>query len=75
MKIVTTTMVSLDGVLQGLGGKDEDRRGGFSRGGWSMPLFDGETAAAMNEAYIGAEAFLFGRWTYEVFAGSWGRDQ
>jgi len=72
MKLAMTTMVSVDGVMQGLGGPDEDRRGGFSRGGWSTPLFDKETATAMNEIYARAEAFLFGRWTYDVFAGSWG---
>jgi dihydrofolate reductase len=64
--------MSLDGVMQGLGGVNEDRRGGFTRGGWAAPLFDAETAAALGAIYAGADAFLFGRWTYEVFAGSWG---
>ncbi|WP_048645390.1 dihydrofolate reductase family protein [Nitratireductor soli] len=72
MKLTTTTMVSVDGVMQGLGGADEDRRGGFTRGGWAMPLFNEETAAALGQIYGRADAFLFGRWTYEVFAGSWG---
>jgi dihydrofolate reductase len=72
MKLTTTTWVSLDGVMQGLGAADEDRRGGFERGGWAMPHSDPEVEAALNEVYSSADAFLFGRWTYEVFAGSWG---
>jgi hypothetical protein len=38
MKPTTTTMVSVDGVMQGLGGPDEERSGGFERGGWQAPL-------------------------------------
>jgi hypothetical protein len=37
MKLTTVTHVSVDGVMQGLGGADEDRRGGFERGGWAPP--------------------------------------
>jgi dihydrofolate reductase len=72
MKLTTTTMISVDGVMQGLGAPDEDRRGGFERGGWAAPLFDEEAAAVLGQIYGRADAFLFGRWTYEVFAGSWG---
>jgi dihydrofolate reductase len=72
MKLTTTTMVTVDGVMQGLGAPDEDRRGGFERGGWVAPLFDDEAATFLNQAYQRAEAFLFGRRTYEIFAGSWG---
>jgi dihydrofolate reductase len=72
MKLTTTTHVSLDGVMQGLGGSDEDRRGGFERGGWALPLFDNEAEAFLNQVYERADAFLFGRRTYEIFAGSWG---
>jgi dihydrofolate reductase len=72
MKLTTTTMVTVDGVMQGLGGPDEDRRGGFERGGWAPPLFDNEAAMFLNQVYQRADAFLFGRRTYEIFAGSWG---
>jgi dihydrofolate reductase len=74
MKLTTVTNVSVDGVMQGLGGPDEDRRGGFERGGWALPLFenDDEAATLLNEVYQRADAFLFGRQTYEIFAGSWG---
>src|SRR5215218_8689825 len=72
MKLTTNTNVSVDGVMQGLGGPEEDRSGGFERGGWAMPHFDSETAALTGQVYQRADAFLFGRWTYEVFAGSWG---
>jgi dihydrofolate reductase len=72
MKLTTVTIVSVDGVIQGLGGPDEDRRGGFERGGWALPLFGDEAAAALGQVYQRADAFLFGRWTYDVFAGHWG---
>ena len=72
MKLTINTNVSVDGVMQGLGGPEEDRRGGFERGGWAMPYFDEETAALTGQVYQRADAFLFGRRTYEVFAGSWG---
>jgi dihydrofolate reductase len=72
MKLTTITHVSLDGVMQGLGGQNEDRRGGFERGGWAIPLFDNEAEAFLNQVFQRADAFLFGRRTYEIFAGSWG---
>src|SRR5437016_3934183 len=72
MKLKTVTNGSGDGVMQGLGGADEDRRGGFERGGWALPLFDSEAAAFVAEIYRRADAFLFGRRTYEIFAGYWG---
>ena len=72
MKLTTTTNVSVDGVMQGLGGADEDRRGGFERGGWALPLFDDEAEAYVGQIFQRADAFLFGRRTYEIFAGYWG---
>jgi dihydrofolate reductase len=72
MKLTTTTQVSVDGVMQGNGGRHPDLDGGFERGGWARPLFDNEAMTFVNEAYQRADAFLFGRRTYEVFAGYWG---
>jgi len=72
MKLTTVTHVSVDGVMQGLGGPGEDRRGGFERGGWAPPLFVDEATAFLYRVFERAEAFLFGRRTYEIFAGSWG---
>src|SRR5213594_4812869 len=70
MKLTTTTQVSVDGVMQGPGGPEEDERGVFERGGWAH--FDNEAGTVMDEIYQRADAFLFGRRTYEIFAGSWG---
>jgi len=73
MALITTTNITLDGVVQGLGGPDEDRRGGFDRGGWAPPLADSDVGEYLDHVYSGAAAFLFGRITYEIFAGSWGQ--
>ncbi|MFP5299447.1 MAG: dihydrofolate reductase family protein [Actinomycetota bacterium] len=72
MKLTTITHVSVDGVMQGLGGSDEDRRGGFERGGWALPLFSGEGATFVGQLFQRADAFLLGRRTFEIFAPYWG---
>jgi len=72
MKLTTTTLVTVDGVMQGLGGPDEDRSGGFERGGWVTPYADAEGMTVIGEIYHRADAFLFGRRTFEIFAASWG---
>ncbi len=75
MRLTTTTQVSVDGVMQAPGGPDEDRGGGFERGGWARrpkPLSDNEVMSFIGEVYQRADAFLFGRRTYELFAGYWG---
>jgi dihydrofolate reductase len=56
--------------MQGPGGPDEDERDVFERGGWAH--FDNEASTVMDAIYQRADTFLFGRRTYEVFAGSWG---
>jgi dihydrofolate reductase len=72
MKLTTTTQVSVDGVMQGPGGRHENERGGFERGGWALGVFDNEALTFVHEIYQRADAFLFGRWTYELFASYWG---
>ena len=73
MKLTTMTQVTVDGVMQGNGAAtDEDRRQGFERGGWAMGVFDDETMTLINQTYERADAFLFGRRTYELFASYWG---
>jgi dihydrofolate reductase len=73
MKLTTMTQVTVDGVMQGNGGaSDEDRRNGFERGGWAMGMGDNETMTFISQTYQRAGAFLFGRRTYELFAGYWG---
>jgi dihydrofolate reductase len=73
MKLTTMAQVTVDGVMQGNGGAtDEDRKGGFERGGWAMGVFDDETFTFISETYQRAAAFLFGRRTYDLFAGYWG---
>jgi dihydrofolate reductase len=76
VKLTTMTQVTVDGVMQGNGGaSDEDRRSGFERGGWARGAGDNATMALINETYQRADAFLFGRRTYELFAGYWGAEE
>jgi len=73
MKLTIMTQVTVDGVVQGNGGaSEEDRRNGFERGGWAKGAGDNATRTLITRTYQRAGAFLFGRRTYELFAGSWG---
>jgi dihydrofolate reductase len=73
MKLTTMTQITIDGVVQGNGhASDEDRRNGFERGGWARGAGDDETRALITATYQRADAFLFGRRTYELFLSSWG---
>jgi dihydrofolate reductase len=72
VKLTTMTQVTLDGVMQGNGAASDDRRNGFERGGWARGAGDDETRTFITQTFQGAEAFLFGRRTYELFSGSWG---
>jgi dihydrofolate reductase len=69
--LVVSMFTSLDGVLQGPGGPEEDREGGFEYGGWQVPYLDEESGKVIGDHIAGLEALLLGRKTYEVFAAYW----
>jgi dihydrofolate reductase len=72
MRIILSDFVSLDGVSQAPGGREEDTEGGFRHGGWSMPYFDPEAmGAAIGALMDETEALLFGRRTWDVMAAAW----
>jgi dihydrofolate reductase len=72
MKLTTMTQVSVDGVMQGNGPSEEDRRSGFERAGWALGKGDDETRTFISQTYQRADAFLFGRRTYGIFASGRG---
>jgi dihydrofolate reductase len=72
MKLTTTTQISVDGVMQGNGPSEEDRKTGFERDGWAMTHFDVASMTFVEQVYQRADAFLFGRRTYDIFAPYWG---
>ena len=72
MRIVISDFMSLDGVVQAPGGREEDTDGGFEHGGWSMPFFDPDTMGpAIDEVMESTEALLFGRRTWQTMAAAW----
>jgi dihydrofolate reductase len=75
--IVIQAFITLDGVVQGGGGPDEDREGGFEHGGWAMDYdkrMDKDNAGGELVATweMKTEALLLGRKTYEIWARAWG---
>jgi dihydrofolate reductase len=72
MKLTTITQVSVDGVMQANGGRHPILDPGMERGGWARPHFDNEAMTFVDQTYQRADAFLFGRRTYDMFAPYWG---
>lgn len=70
-KVIVSEFLTLDGVMQGPGGPEEDRRGGFEHGGWQMPYFDEVGGSAVSEGFDAAGGLVLGRKTYEIFAAYW----
>ena len=71
MRLTATSFLSLDGVYQGPGGPDEDRRGGFDRGGWQASHSDEVVGSAIRSNYARADAMLLGRVTWEIWDAYW----
>ena len=71
MNLVMMEFVTLDGVSQGPGSPDEDRSDGFTLGGWFVPFLDGVFLAQVQTWAKEADAYLFGRRTYQAFADAW----
>jgi dihydrofolate reductase len=71
MKLTATMMLSVDGVYQGPGGPDEDRRNGFERGGWTAAFADQEMGPFLVSMFERADALLLGRRTWEIWEPYW----
>ena len=70
-ELVITTFMTLDGVMQAPGGRDEDREDGFEHGGWQAPVSDPASGDRMYEEFQTWDAYLLGRRTYDIFASFW----
>src|SRR5215470_39775 len=70
-KIITTTFVTMDGVMQAPGGPDEDTSGRFKYGGWQANVMDDSLGEGLNELLKPPFAMLLGHTTYNIFAGFW----
>ena len=69
-KLIVSEFISLDGVMQAPGGKDEDRDGGFEHGGWTWPYWTDEIGASFGALMKNVDAFLLGRRTYLTHAAA-----
>ena len=70
-ELVVNMFVTLDGVVQGPGGPNEDTEGGFKQGGWQAPFMDDESGKLIGENIERMDALLLGRKTYDIFANYW----
>ena len=71
MKLTVQTFLTLDGVMQSPGGREEDPSNGFIHGGWSAPFNDPAVGQFVTELNSHASAFLLGRRTFDIFRGYW----
>ena len=69
-KLIVSEFVTLDGVIQAPGGKDEDPDGGFQHGGWTMPYWHDDIGRSFGEVMQDVDAFLLGRRTYVTHAAA-----
>ncbi|MDQ0922671.1 dihydrofolate reductase [Pseudarthrobacter sp. W1I19] len=69
--IVANLFLTLDGVYQAPGGREEDTEGNFAFGGWQAPVSDDDAGAAIGEEIAKIDALLLGRKTYDIFAAYW----
>ena len=67
-KLIVSEFVTLDGVMQAPGGKDEDRDGGFEHGGWTIPYWHDDIGRSFGAMLVDTDAFLLGRRTYVTHA-------
>jgi dihydrofolate reductase len=67
-KLIVSEFITLDGVIQAPGGKDEDTDGGFTHGGWTLPYWHDDIGAAFGALMANTDAFLLGRRTYVTHA-------
>jgi dihydrofolate reductase len=70
-KLIVSTFLTLDGVLQAPGGPEEDDSGGFQQGGWSANYWDDQMGEVMGQAMSRPFDLLLGRKTYDIFAAYW----
>lgn len=70
-KLIVSTQLTLDGVMQAPGGPEEDTTGGFAHGGWSFHYWDEETSTFMGKWMGSTFDLVLGRRTYEIFASYW----
>jgi len=70
-RIVVSEFVSLDGVMQAPGGREEDASGSFKHGGWSFKFRDDQVPKYKLDELAASDALLLGRKTYEIFAAYW----